>query len=212
MTAEDDRYAPASEADVTRLVIEHPLAWVVSTSADEWRATPLPLRPVIPPGEGRPIEALIGHFARSNPQVALVRRQPRALILFMGVQGYVSPSWLADRAQAPTWNYATAQYLVELELTEGEPARDAALADLVGAMEAGRPSAWSSSEMGARYRSLARSIVAFRARVLERRVRFKLGQDERADVYADILWGLDRTGSAALGDWMRRSNPGRQGR
>ena len=59
MTAADNRYTPASEADVTRLVLEHPLAWVVSASAGEWRATPLPLRPVIPADEGRPIEAFL---------------------------------------------------------------------------------------------------------------------------------------------------------
>ena len=191
-----------------RLLLEHPLAWVVSHGGGSWRATPLPLRPEGGDGE-RPIEALIGHFARSNPQLELVRQDPEALVLFLGVNGAISPSWFGDRTQAPTWNYTSVQYRVELQLFDEPAPRDAALADLVGAVEAGRENAWSSADMGARYQPLARRIVAFRARILERHVKFKLGQDERDDIYADILAALDREGAGELSSWMRAANPQR---
>jgi transcriptional regulator len=41
------------------------------------------------------------------------------------------------------------------------------------------------------------------------RARFKLGQDERNDVFADIMTGLNQAGSAELHTWMREFNPGR---
>jgi transcriptional regulator len=208
MIGADSRYPPPSEAEVTRLLLEHPLAWVLSMAADEWRATPLPLRPEVGATE-EPVTALLGHLARSNAHLDLIRRQPRAIVLFTGVSGYISPSWMRDRTQAPTWNYATVQYLVDIELIGDEPGPHAVLEDLVGAMEAGRQRAWQPDEMGVRYASLASRIVAFRAVIRERRVKFKLGQDERDDVYGDIMAALGREGPEALRAWMARANSGR---
>ncbi len=201
------RYAPASAAEVLRLIREHPLAWVVSAGAAP-RASLLPFRPEQVASDGR-IRSFLGHLARRNPHATLVAPGASALLLFLGPQGYVSPSWFRDRSQAPTWNYASVQYLVTLEPLEDGAARDAVLADLVGAVEAGRPDAWSAAEMGPRYAALATRILAFRAVVAEERARFKLGQDERDDVYADITAGLARAGDRALLDWMARANPAR---
>lgn len=63
--------------------------------------------------------------------------------------------------------------------------------------------------MGARYETLRRLIVPFEAKVVEQRARFKLGQDERDSIYADITAGLERTGADELLAWMRELNPGR---
>jgi transcriptional regulator len=52
-------------------------------------------------------------------------------------------------------------------------------------------------------------IVPFEAKVIEQRARFKLGQDERDAVFAEITEGLARSGADALVAWMRELNPGR---
>ena len=78
----NDLFAPQSQEDIERLILEYPLAWVVSPGAD-LRATLLPLQAVKDAGR---MTGLIGHFARSNPQVQLLQREPRALILFLGTQ------------------------------------------------------------------------------------------------------------------------------
>ena len=195
-----ERFAPRSPDDARRLVLDHPFAWVVSAGEGDFQASALPIRPVFgPAGE---IEALIGHFARANPQVEFIRRHSRALILFLGPHGYVSPSWLTDRTQAPTWNYASAQFVVDIALAEDPADLEALLRDLVDAMEAERPNAWRLEDMGPRYQRLARGIIGFRADVRERRPRFKLGQDERRDVFREILQGLSRDGRAELQAWM----------
>jgi len=136
--------------------------------------------------------------------VEALRRAPRALILFLGPHGYVSPSWMADRTQAPTWNYASAQFVAEVEFVEGPEATQGLLRDLTGGQEAGRPAPWSIEDMGVRYRRLARRVAGFRARVIETRPGFKLGQDESPGVFADILAGLERGGGSDLARWMRR--------
>ena len=104
---------------------------------------------------------------------------------------------------------AAAQFAVEVEFIEDEAALRLVLDDLVGAMEALRPDAWSAAEMGERYARLSRGIVAFHARVVDQRGVFKLGQDERDDVYADIVTGLAGQGADELIAWMRALNPGR---
>jgi transcriptional regulator len=203
VSTHSDRFAPTSEAEVTRLIHENPLAWVVTPGAD-FRATALPLRPIVV-GKDPSVSAFQGHFARSNDHVSTLREHPRALLLFLGVNGYVSPSCMHDRTQAPTWNYAGAQFLVDIEFIDDVAGRDAVLQDQVNAMETGRENAWSAAEMGARYAMLANRIVAFRANIVQRRVKLKLGQDERDDVYADICTAMD-AGNPELSGWMRRTN------
>ncbi len=195
------KFAARSDDDIHRLVLENPLAWVVSGAEGALRATPLPIRPKF--GADGQLEQLWGHFARSNPQHEGLACDPQALILFLGPQGYVSPSWMADRTQAPTWNYASVQFLVTMELVSDPVGVRELLDDLVGAMEQGRPKAWSAQEMGQRYDGLSRGIVGFRARILETRAKFKLGQDERDDVFGDILEGLEAVGGADLHAWMK---------
>ncbi|MEX0733527.1 MAG: FMN-binding negative transcriptional regulator [Steroidobacteraceae bacterium] len=207
MTSQSDLFAPKSDEQVMRLVREHPLAWVVSLDAGSFRATPLPLRPRVG-GDGR-IEALEGHMARSNPLHAALQRDERALVLFSGPQGYISPSWMTDRTWAPTWNYAVVQFLVTVAFDETPARLDAHLHDLVGTMERGRPRAWHPSEMGARYEKIKSRIIPFEAKVAEQRAKFKLGQDERDTVFAEITKALERSGSDALLAWMRELNPGR---
>ena len=205
--ATPDTFAPPAEADVTRLVREYPLAWVVSAEDGDFLATPLPLRPEVD-GDGR-VTALLGHFARRNPQVESLRRKPRALLLFLGPHGYVSSSWFGDRTRTPTWNYATVQYVVDVDFIEDRPGTDAVMRDMIDAMEHGRPGAWSMEEAGPRLERLVSGIVAFRATPVERRAKFKLGQDERDSEYRDITAALRRAGDEELLAWMERCAAGR---
>ena len=206
MEPKPSKYAPKSPGDVLDLVQGAPLAWIVS-QGEPSGATALPLRPVL--DDSGQLIGFKGHFARNNPQVQTLQTQNRALILFMGPQGYVSPSWMADRTQAPTWNYAGATFDCRIEFFD-EPAQiEALLVDLISDMEKDRPQSWTLAEMGARAQGLSRGIIGFDATILDRQVAFKLGQDERDDVYSDILKGLETTGNYPLIALMRHHNPGR---
>lgn len=207
MTAVSSRFAPRSHQDVLQLVLDHPLAWIVSGAGAGFRATLLPLRPEL--RDDGSIEALVGHFARSNDHVELLRDSTRALILVLGTQGYISPSWMRDKSQAPTWNYASVQFDTKVSFFEDDAAIEAHLRDLVDTMEAQRPGRWSIEQMGPRYRLLASRVIGFRAQVLETRAKFKLGQDERDDVFSDILAGLQQGGEHELLNLMKAFNPGR---
>jgi transcriptional regulator len=190
------RFSPRDATDLTRLIAEYPLAWIVSAQVAEPRATPLPL--LAETDVSGNVVALLGHFARANPHVALLRSEPRATILISGPHGYISPHGISQPAWGPTWNYAIAQFEVEIEFVPDE--NRAALEALVAKMEAGRRDPWTIAQMGARYDELVRRIIAFRAHVRRTRGRFKLGQDESAGTFAEIVHEL---GDTALSRWMR---------
>lgn len=207
MTVALNRFAARGPQDLADLVHHHPLAWLCSQGVGGQISTPLPL--IMRFSSDGQVQAVEGHFGRSNPHVQALRADGDARVLWMGVQGYVSPSWMADRTQAPTWNYATAQLQVEVRLIDEPEAILAHLRELTERHEAGRPGAWSLDEMGPRLARLAQGVIAFRAEVVACHERYKLGQDERDDVYADILAGLATQPDPALPAWMRRFNPGR---
>lgn len=202
------RFGPLGPSDLRDLVERHPLAWLVASGTGTPRATLLPLL-LHGTEDGQPL-AFEGHLPRVHPLVADLTAAPEALLLFLGPNGYVSPSWMADRTQAPTWNYASAVCRVAVRFLDRPDALAAHLAALVTCHERGRPHAWSIAEMGARFETLAARIVCFQARPIEIHERYKLGQDERDGVYADILAGLAQGAPSALLDWMHRFNPSRR--
>jgi len=191
-------FSPRERAHVKELVEAYPLCWIVSESAGERFATPLPLLPE--QGANGEVESLFGHIAFSNPQQKALEKDPRATILCMGPQGYISPRLVSNPTWGPTWNYAVCRFETEVRFVPDET--DTALSMLARALEGTAPGAWNPGEMGERYHQLKKHIVAFRARVLETHARFKLGQDENETVFKDIVDGL---GDRALSAWMSRS-------
>jgi transcriptional regulator len=193
---------------VAELIQQAPLAWLLSIDPSAPLAAPIPLTAVL--DEAGELVELRGHLARRNPLVERFRTSGRALALFMGPQGYISPSWMADRTQAPTWNYACLQCVLDVELQDDAKITEADLRELVAQQEQGRDKAWSVDDMGPRYERLAQGIIGFRAAVVTHSARLKLGQDERDDVYKDIVAALAADPAAeTLLAWMRAFNPGR---
>jgi transcriptional regulator len=191
-------FLPREPSDVSDLVEAYPLCWIVSGSDADRHASALPLLPEQDPG-GR-VASLFGHIARSNPQQQALERDPRATILCMGPQGYISPRLVSNPTWGPTWNYAICRFETEVSFVPEET--DEALSRLAAALEGSERESWTPERMGERYHKLRRHIVAFRAHVLETHAKFKLGQDENDVVFGDIVGGLeDRT----LAEWMLRS-------
>ena len=192
------RFQPRATEDIARLIAEYPLAWVISAGAAGQAATPLPL--LAETGDDGTVRSLLGHFARANPHAALIERQPEAMILFQGPQGYISPRLVSRPDWAPTWNYAVLRFDVEIALSPAE--NHAALAALAEALERDQPRPWSPGRLGPRYARLEPRIIAFHATVRATHAGFKLGQDETADTFAEIVGGL---GDGDLARWMKKT-------
>lgn len=188
--------------DLIKLIGDYPLAWLVSHGAGGFDATPLPmLAETDADGE---LVSLLGHCSRANAQVADLRADPSALLLFMGPQGYMSPEAVSTPRWVPTWNFGVAILAVEIEFVEDETL--ASVGKLTSAMEAGRPHPWTLDDAGDRIEALLPRIIAFRAHVRNAEPRFKLGQEEKVATLAELIGG---TCDATLAAWMQRMNSDR---
>ena len=202
-----ERYAARDADDLVRLVDENPLVWIFLEDEVGPFATGAPVRPVVANGQ---LQQLIGHVPRGSRVHRALGAPRKGLILVLGPHGYVSPSWLGDRTQAPTWNFTSARLLATLEAIEDPALLEDHLHDLVRAMERSREDAWRVEEMGPRMQRLAAGVVAFDAKITDRECRFKLGQDEDDQTFAEIMRGLERERNEGLRRWMREFNPSRQ--
>ncbi|EJU10778.1 FMN-binding negative transcriptional regulator [Sphingomonas sp. LH128] len=183
--------------DVRDLIAEFPLAWVCAAAGGADHASLLPLLGEYDP-EGR-LTHLVGHMARRNPLYAALSSAPRALVLFNGPDGYVSPAQAGLDNWAPTWNFA--QLRIEAEVTF-EPDRTEEALDLLAArMDDG--TGWGRTMLGPRYTGMLEAIVGFRAQVTRVAGKFKLGQDERPETLRSIV---ARHPDPVLVRWMRRFN------
>ncbi|WP_176596358.1 MULTISPECIES: FMN-binding negative transcriptional regulator [Sphingobium] len=181
--------------DLARLIDGYPLAWVMPL-ADPALATPMPV--LLESDTDGTLRSLLGHLPLAHPAVAALRADSSALFLFHGPHAYISPAWLTDKDWAPTWNFAVAKLTADVALDEG--LTDEALRCTVAHMERDQADPWTVAQMGARYESLKRRVIGFRATITGVSARFKLGQDEKPAVFGEILTGL---GDHPIAAWMK---------
>jgi transcriptional regulator len=159
--------------------------------------------PLLLDPEGGPLGTLHGHLARANPHWQDLARGAPTLAVFLGPEGYVSPSWYPTKARTgkvvPTWNYVAVHASGPVAMVE-----DAArLLDLVTRLterhEARFARPWRVADAPASFvEAMLRAIVGFEMRIERLEGKWKLSQNRPAEDRAGVVEGLAR--SAAPGD------------
>jgi transcriptional regulator len=193
------KFPSGSTKDLLQLIREHPLAWLVSSREGHFQAIPLPL--LAETDASGELTALFGHCSRANLQVEHLLANPRALALFSGPHGYMSPALVSNPVWVPTWNYAVAAIEVDVAFVEDETRES--VVRLSDAMEEGRPDPWTIERASSRVEPMLGRIIAFRAHVRSTWASFKMGQDETLTALSELISG---TGDDALAGWMSRMN------
>lgn len=172
------------------MLIHARLAIVVSNGRDGVPdVTHLPLLLEAAPPLGR----LIGHFARANPHAERLRAAGRALAVFPGVEGYVSPNWYPSKAEhhrvVPTWNYEAVHAEGPVTLIEDADGLHDVVARLTAHHERSRPLPWSTADAPPAFvAGQLKGIVGFVLRIERLSGKRKLSQNRSAP---------DREGAAA---------------
>lgn len=149
-------------------------------------------------------ETLYAHMARANPQSALLSGD--ALVIFLGPHAYISPSWYEDRATAPTWNYVAVHCYGRPRVHDRDETRRN-IERLIAVVEADRPNPWSMSELAEEeIEALLRNVVSFEIPVERMEGKFKLSQGDTPERHRAAIAELERAGSHALANAMRRFN------
>jgi transcriptional regulator len=77
---------------------------------------------------------IVGHISAQNDQVKAIRGGARAVVVFRGPHGYVSPGWLstpAGRSGVPTWNFAVVHASGRLKAIDEPDQKYALLSSLI---------------------------------------------------------------------------------
>ena len=148
-----------------------------------------------------------GHFAQANPHSSGVLAADNVTAVFSGAHAYVSPRWLSDTANVPTWNYVAvhvhghAEPMPEWETIES-------LAEQVARQEAHVARPWTIGELGGDLmKSLTAALVGFRLVPCRIEAKAKLSQTRAPDDRARIIQALDdrgTDGARGVANLMRR--------
>lgn len=188
-----------------RIVREHPLGALVAHGPDGLDADHVPFE--FDPAAG-PLGTLTAHVARANPLWQRCPTGTPVMVIFRGVEGYISPSWYPSKHEAhrqvPTWNYEVVHAHGTLTVRDDERFVRGLVARLTRRHEAGEPRPWRMSDSAPEYiDDMLQRIVGLEIAVTSLVGKAKLGQNREARdrlAAADTLAGR---GQDALAQAMR---------
>ncbi|MFJ7144634.1 FMN-binding negative transcriptional regulator [Pseudomonas protegens] len=183
------------DEDLTRLqgVIQHSrLATLVTWGALGLQASHVPL--LLDPEQGAN-GTLYGHLAKANPQCAELASGAEALLIFMGEDAYISPSFYPSKAEhgkvVPTWNYVAVHAYGQPEVFTDPQRLLQVVEGLTERHETGRPQPWKVADAPADYLdSMLRAIVGFALPIQRLEGKRKLSQNRNVEDIAGVREGL----------------------
>lgn len=186
-------------ADVVEVIRRNGFATLVTASPQGLVASHLPFLIDDTRGEHG---TLYAHMARANPQSAMLEGE--CLVVFLGPHAYISPSWYADRATAPTWDYVAVHCYGTPVIHEGEEVRRN-IERLIAHLE-GRDG-WSMGELPEESVSaMLRNVVSFEIPIARVEGKFKVNQGEQPERNRAAVAELERQGAGELAAYVRRYN------
>ena len=130
------------------LIKAHPLGLLNSANVDDLQANSVPFLLNSNVGE---FGILQTHVARANPQWQHLKDGAKALVVFQGLQAYVTPSWYAAKKEhgkvVPTWNCMMVQVRGSATIHDDADWLQAQITALTKAHEGSRPGCRGSQRM-----------------------------------------------------------------
>lgn len=183
-----------------------PLATLVTLNAGGIEANPIPL---ILSAETKPYGTLSGHVARSNPLWQDHPSDTDVLVIFHGVESYITPSWYASKAESgkvvPTWNYVSVQARGRLRVIHEPDWILSQLESLTAHNEAGFEHPWTVADAPHEFtRKLLDVIVGIEIEITELKGKWKVSQNRSDQDRASVVSGLASTGQSEMAALVKR--------
>lgn len=188
-------FAQDDPAALEQLMRQHPLAMLVHEADGGLTADHLPLE------YDAQTRTLRGHVARANPLWQRAHDR-QVLVVFRGVEAYVSPSWYPSKAEThkvvPTWNYGVVHAAGTLRAVDDAPWLHALVTRLTDHHEAPQAAPWAVADAPADYvQQMLRAIVGIEIAVTRLQGKFKLSQNRSVADRAGVAAGLGEHPMAA---------------
>lgn len=195
--------------EVAAVIAAAPLGCVVANTAEGLIANHMP---ILLDKRGD----LVGHIALANDMHRLIAEGQEVLVIFRGVDGYVSPNFYPSKAerhkQVPTWNYQVVHMHGTISFQHDESSKRAAVGLLTREHERrlNGEKAWRMADAPADYMTdMLGKIVGFRIAVTRTIAKSKLSQNRDARDFEGAVDGLKSSGQDELAARMA-ALPGRE--
>jgi transcriptional regulator len=130
---------------------------------------------------------LVGHMDVRNPQWTAMRAGDRALVVFQGPHGYVSPTVYGVTPAAPTWDF-TAVHIAGALRPIGDSAEVLdVVRETARRLEAGFGQGWDQESSVDYFRKMVPGVGAFELRVESVQTMFKLSQEKPEPIRRRIV-------------------------
>lgn len=175
------------------------LGTLVTLGADGLIASHLPM---LIDAEPAPFGRLCGHMARANPQWRTLDPKVEALVVFVGPEAYISPSWYATKRSTgkvvPTWNYVAIHAYGALRFIDDAAATLAHVTRLTESQEISRAQPWQVSDAPADFvAGMVKAVIGFELTITRLEGKWKMSQNRPAEDRAGVVAGLGQEGGSA---------------
>jgi transcriptional regulator len=189
----------------------HGFATLVTMTTEGLIASHLPF--LIDPSPA-PYGTLIGHLARPNPQARGAIGE--ALAIFLGPDGYISPSYYATKRETgkvvPTWNYTAIHAYGRLRFIDDRAELLEIVTRLTDRYEGERTAPWAVADAPADFlKGMLNGIIGFELPITRLEGKWKMSQNRPAADRAGVVSGLQADGRPDLADLVAQvaDTPGR---
>lgn len=212
---EPSHFKVEDRAQLLGVIRAHPLATLVTAGEGGLQANPVPF--VLHAEEGAQ-GVLRAHLARPNRQWQAIAAGAEVLVIFSGVERYITPDWYASKVEhgkvVPTWNYVTVQARGAARAIEDPAWLHAQIEALTRQQEEPRARPWAVSDAPERFiAAQARGIVGIEIEIASLLGKFKLSQNRQEADKRGVFNGLsadpdsDSQAMAGLVDMFGMRNP-----
>jgi len=135
------------------------------------------------------------HLARANPHWKDLARGIEALMIFQGIEGYITPAWYPSKAEhgkvVPTWNYSVVHVYGHPEIMEDEHWLRSHVTELTAQQERVRAEPWAVSDAPESFIAvMLRGIVGIRFAIERIEGKWKISQNRETRDREGVADGL----------------------
>lgn len=202
------QYLPVDDSYSVELITENPLAVLVTSHGSRLFASHVPILTAPGKGDFKFPEIMFGHMNRQNPHwQRLVDDAICALLLFQGVNSYVSPAIYSTVPSAPTWDFTAVHVYGKLDVINDREETFRVVRETAVEFERRFGQDWDMAGSIGYFERLLPGVGAFRVTVQSIESMFKLSQEQAPDARARVIEEFTQSKSESqqrLADLMTR--------
>jgi len=170
--------------------------------------------PCVLDADASPFGTLRCHVARANDVWHTLDGASEALVIFQGVDGYVTPAWYETKRETgkvvPTWNYVVVHAYGRPRAIENPAWLMRQLADLTAQNEAGRAEPWQVSDAPDEFiAAQMKGIIGIEIEITRIEAKWKVSQNRNLADRVGVAHGLRSQGderSLALAELVAKGS------